>query len=167
MIAVTPARAAIAICCAVAACHSLLPFTNSVNYDDRYMVNWVSQGKLDDLWIIYSMTGLGFIYPYFAAFSGMGNLVLAFKVFGVVLAVLTGWLTFRIGKECGLLTAAESLLVAVAAIALPAYKFKGGFVYSLYEWTLVAFLFGTLLAIRLRNDRVLPTGHSAGWRSSV
>ena len=159
MLAVTPARAAALLGLLVVACHAALPFTDSVAYDDRYTVNWLSQGKLAELRTFFSMAGGELGYAYLSLFAGLPHLVTVFKVVGVVLAFATGWLVWRVGTESGFLSRAEALAVAVGAVALPAFKMKGGVIYSTYDWAPAAFLLATLLALRAEK--------ALGWRHAA
>jgi hypothetical protein len=159
MLAVTPGRAAALLGLLVAACHAALPFTDYVAYDDRYTINWLNQGKLAELRTFFSMAGNDLGYAYLSLFAGLPHLVTVFKVVGVASAFATGWFAFRVGSESGFLSRAEALAVAVAAVALPAFKLKGGAVYSLYDWTVAAFLLATLLA--LRAEARTGWGHAA------
>ncbi len=159
MLAVTPARAAALLGLLVVACHAALPFTDSVAYDDRYTVNWLSQGKLAELRTFYSMAGAEFGYAYLSLFAGLPHLVTAFKAAGVGLAFAAGWLVWRVGTESGFLSRAEALAVAVVTVALPAFKMKGGVIYSVYDWAPAAFLLATLVA--LRAERATGWGHAA------
>ena len=161
MVLVTPIRAGIILAALTLICHAVLPFTDYVTYDDLYMINWVQRGDLDSLNTMYSMCGGQIGGAYFGAFAGLGDLVTPFKIAGVVFSLATGWLAWRVGIRCRFLTAGEALLVAAVAISFPAYKVKGGFVYSVYDWTPAVFLLATLLALRAEDTSRTATGHVA------
>jgi hypothetical protein len=152
----TPWRAALVLLLVTLACHALLPFTDYLCFDDLWLVNWVQNQHFDWLREFYNQAGSTTGYWYFRSFGFVGNITTTFKVIAVVVCFLNGWFVYRIGERSGFLGRNESLLVGVATIAFPAYKFNGGFIYSAYEVPLTVFLTAVLLAVK--SDAV------SGWK---
>ena len=160
---ITPLRAALTLAAIVLGCHAPLPLTDYVTYDDTYMLNWATRGDRDSLRTMYTEVGGQIGYAYFSLFAGLGGLVTGFKVAALAFTFAAGWFAWRVGVASGMVSPREALLVAAVVVAFPAFKVRGGFAYSVYDWAPAVFLLAALLALRAEQH----TGWASAWRRGL